>query len=76
MVKEGDIVDVKVQSIDTDQQCIGLSMKALAARPMPVKKEEPEVEEKTPAPSSASAKGRSKGAWARVRAATNLGLKW
>ena len=76
IVKEGDTVDVKVQSVDADQQRIGLSMKALAARPRPVKKEEPEEERSTTAASPASAKRRSKGAWAKARAATQFGLKW
>jgi small subunit ribosomal protein S1 len=75
VVKEGDVVDVKVQSIDTDQQRIGLSMKALAARPMPVKKEEPE-DETPPAPIVSKRKGPLKGGVGKSSGGDQFGLKW
>ena len=73
IVKEGDAVDVKVQSVDADQQRIGLSMKALAARPGPVKKGRARARKTHRRRSSASARLRSKGAWAKAPAATRSG---
>jgi small subunit ribosomal protein S1 len=75
IVKEGDTVDVKVQSIDADQQRIGLSMKALAARPMPVKKEEPE-EEEAPPPIVSKRKTPLKGGVGKSSGGDAFGLKW
>jgi small subunit ribosomal protein S1 len=51
-VKEGDEVEVKVLSIDPDQQRMSLSIKAAQARHEPVKASEPEQpeEEMVPAP--------------------------
>jgi small subunit ribosomal protein S1 len=75
IVKEGDTVDVKVQSIDADQQRIGLSMKALAARPGPVKKEEPEPEE-APPPIISKRKTPLKGGVGKGSGGDAFGLKW
>jgi small subunit ribosomal protein S1 len=49
VVKEGQEVTVQVLSIDPEAQRIGLSMKALEARPEPAKKDEPEPPEEAPA---------------------------
>jgi len=75
VVKEGDAVDVKVQSVDADQQRIGLSMKALAARPGPVKTEEPE-EEEVVAPLVTKRKGPLKGGLGQGSGGDRFGLKW
>ncbi len=76
VVKEGDVVDVKVQSVDADQQRISLSMKALAARPMPVKKEELEEEEAPPAPVVSKRKEPLKGGLGKSSGGDRFGLKW
>jgi predicted RNA-binding protein with RPS1 domain len=44
IVKEGQQVDAKVLSVDTENQRISLSMKAYEARPESAKKEEPQEE--------------------------------
>jgi len=44
-VKEGQTVEAKIMSIDMEQKRVGLSMKAIMARPEPVSKASPEVEE-------------------------------
>ncbi|MES1213808.1 MAG: S1 RNA-binding domain-containing protein [Singulisphaera sp.] len=75
VVKEGDTVDVKVQSVDQEQQRIGLSMKALAARPMPVRKDEPEPEE-APLPVVSKRKGPLKGGLGKSSGGEQFGLKW
>jgi small subunit ribosomal protein S1 len=75
IVKEGDQVDVKVQSVDPQQQRISLSMKALAARPGPVKKEEPEVEERA-LPPPTKRKTPLKGGLGRATGGDGFGLKW
>ncbi|HVU85868.1 MAG TPA: S1 RNA-binding domain-containing protein [Pirellulales bacterium] len=76
VVKEGDVVDVKVQSIDQDQQRIGLSMKALAARPVPVKKEEPEADDTPLPPIVSKRKGPLKGGLGKSSGGDQFGLKW
>ena len=75
IVKEGDQVDVKVQSVDADAQRIGLSMKALAARPGPVAKDEP-VEEEAPPPPPSKRKTPLKGGLGRATGGEGIGLKW
>jgi len=75
IVKEGDQVDVKVQSVDPEQQRISLSMKALAARPGPVKKDEPEVEERA-LPPPTKRKTPLKGGLGRATGGDGFGLKW
>ena len=48
VVSEGQEVEVKVVSVDPEAQRIGLSLKALQARPEPMKKAAPEPEEPEP----------------------------
>ncbi len=75
IVKEGDTVDVKVISVDPEQQRISLSMKALAARPEPVKKAEEEEVELPPLPPS-KRKGPLKGGIGQGSGGDRFGLKW
>ena len=78
VVKEGDAVEVKVLSVDTDQQRIGLSIKALAARPMSAKeKQQAVVEEETPPePFVSKRKEPLKGGIGRSAGGDQFGLKW
>ena len=75
IVKEGDTVDVKILSVDPEAQRISLSMKALAARPAPVAKEEPE-EEPLPAPKPSKRTTPLKGGLGRGAGGEGFGLKW
>ena len=70
-------VEVKVLSIDTEQQRISLSMKALLAKPQPAKKAEPEAPEveESPAPLP-QFKGQLKGGTGRASGGEQFGLKW
>jgi len=78
IVKEGDTVEVKVLSVDTDQQRIGLSMKALAARPISAKERKAkEVEEEAPLPPFVpKRKEPLKGGTGRGSGGDAFGLKW
>ena len=78
MVKEGDAVEVKVLSVDTEQQRIGLSMKALAARPMSAKEKKAAVEvEETPLPPFVSKRKEPlKGGTGSGSGGDKFGLKW
>ncbi|HEY2839766.1 MAG TPA: S1 RNA-binding domain-containing protein [Pirellulales bacterium] len=78
IVKEGDTVEVKVLSVDTDQQRIGLSMKALAARPVSAKeKKAKEEEEEAPLPPIVSKRTEPlKGGIGRGSGGDKFGLKW
>lgn len=77
IVSIGQEVDVKVLSVDPEQQRISLSMKALMARPEPAKKAEPEApepeEEPAPLPTF---KGQLKGGTGRSSGGEQFGLKW
>ncbi|HVX13468.1 MAG TPA: S1 RNA-binding domain-containing protein [Pirellulales bacterium] len=76
IVSEGQKVEVKILSIDTEQQRISLSMKALQAKPEPKKAEpEPEVEE-APPPTPYKPKGPLKGGLGRHTGGEQFGLKW
>lgn len=75
VVSEGQKVQVKVLSIDPEQQRISLSMKALEAKAEP-KKEEPEPEEVAPAAAPAKPKGPLKGGLGRSTGGEKFGLKW
>jgi len=77
VVSEGQEVDVKVLSIDAEQQRISLSMKALMARAEPAKKAEPEFAEpeEPPAPLP-KAKGPLKGGTGRSSGGDQFGLTW
>ena len=78
VVSVGQEVEVKVLSVDTEQQRISLSMKALLARPEPAKKEKSETE--TPEPEAPAAplpqfKGTLKGGTGRSSGGEQFGLK-
>jgi small subunit ribosomal protein S1 len=79
VVKEGQQVTVQVLSIDTEAQRIGLSLKALEARPEPAKKEdsaEP-VEESPPAKPQVKRKTPLAGGLGKVSdEGAKFGLKW
>ena len=76
IVSEGQEVEVQVVSVDTDAQRIGLSLKALQARPEPKKKEpeflEPEEDLPPPPVSNISLKG----GFDRPTGGESLGLNW
>ena len=70
-------VEVKVLSVDVEQQRISLSMKALLARPEPAKKAGPEIpEEETVAEPLPKFKGALKGGSGRSSGGEQFGLKW
>lgn len=79
VVKEGQSVEAKILSVDTENQRISLSMKALEARPEPPKKAEqpaePEVEE-TPPPKVVQKHKNLKGGLGRSPMGDKFGLKW
>jgi small subunit ribosomal protein S1 len=77
VVSEGQQVEVKVLSIDPEQQRISLSMKALQAKPE-TKKAEAEAAEKDepPPPPLPKSKGPLKGGLGRNAGGEQFGLKW
>lgn len=76
MVSEGQKVQVKVLNIDTEQQRISLSMKALEAKAETKKAEsEPEEEALAAAPPS-KPRGPLKGGLGRSTGGEQFGLKW
>ena len=76
VVSEGQEVDVKVLSVDAEQQRISLSMKALQAR-AETKKAEPEPEEEAlPALPQPKRKTPLKGGIGRNSGGEQFGLKW
>jgi small subunit ribosomal protein S1 len=77
IVSIGQEVEVKVLSVDVEQQRISLSMKALLARPEPAKKVEPEIpEEEELAEPLPKFKGALKGGTGRSSGGEQFGLKW
>src|SRR5262245_60392419 len=80
VVKEGQEVEAKVLSVDTENQRISLSMKALEARPEPSKKSEGEEQaaEQEPAqqPKKKERKVPLQGGLGRSPLAEKYGLKW
>jgi small subunit ribosomal protein S1 len=75
-VQEGQEVEVQIVSVDPQGQRIGLSLKALEARPAPEKKSEEPAEE---APAPATARKRSvplKGGLGRSPGGDSFGLRW
>lgn len=77
IVSIGQEVEVKVLSVDVEQQRISLSMKALLARPEPAKKAEPEIpEEEELAEPLPTFKGALKGGTGRSSGGEQFGLKW
>jgi small subunit ribosomal protein S1 len=77
IVSEGQQVEVKVLSIDPEQQRISLSMKALQSKPE-AKKAEAETPEKDepPPPPLPKPKGPLKGGLGRNSGGEQFGLKW
>jgi small subunit ribosomal protein S1 len=81
VVQEGQQVDVQVLSIDAEKQRIGLSLKALSARPTPVdaaKKEEEAILDKLEEANRSVKKpqGPLKGGTGRSAGGDQFGLKW
>lgn len=76
VVEEGQQVDVKVLSIDPENQRISLSMKALAAKPE-TQKAEPEPEEEVP-PAAPQPRRKTplKGGLGSRSGGSQFGLKW
>jgi small subunit ribosomal protein S1 len=77
IVSEGQEIEVQVTSVDEEKQRIGLSVKAIAPRPEPVKKEVAEPEE--PAAPLTPRKPRTtplKGGIGRGSGGDQFGLKW
>jgi small subunit ribosomal protein S1 len=78
-LKEGQIVEAKIQSVDPEQKRIGLSIKALMAKPEPVKKEpEPDeiAEPETPPAPLPQQPKKLKGGVAKKSGGAQFGLKW
>ena len=77
VVEEGQQVDVKVLSLDPENQRISLSMKALAARPESKKAgPEPVEEEEAPPSPQPNRKTPLKGGLGRRSGGAGFGLKW
>jgi len=75
VVKVGDVVNVKVTSVDPEKQRIGLSMKALEFEAAPVKSDVPE-EDDAPAPPLPKPSGPLKGGIGGKSGGEQFGLKW
>ena len=77
-LQEGQLVEAKIQSVDVENQRIGLSIRALMAKPVPIKKEEPELppEPATPPPPVRVSKVPLKGGIGRKTGGEQFGLKW
>src|SRR5262249_5565802 len=78
-LQEGQEVEAKIQSFDAEAQRIGLSIKALMARPVPVKKEKEEElppEPETPPPPPQKRTVPLKGGLGRSTGGESIGLKW
>jgi small subunit ribosomal protein S1 len=81
VVQEGQEVDVKILSVDTDQQRISLSLKAAQAAPEATKPQdsaetEPAVEEPRPQPVLPKHRGPLKGGTGNSSSGEQFGLKW
>lgn len=79
VVQEGQEVDVKVLSVDTDQQRISLSLKGAQAAPEPQVEESAEttaVEEERPKPVLPKHRGPLKGGTGNSSSGEQFGLKW
>ncbi len=81
VVQEGQEIEVKILSIDAEQQRIGLSLKAVQAAPEPsaeTKEEtkEEEVEEPRPEPVLPKHRGPLKGGTGKPSGGEQFGLKW
>lgn len=78
-LNEGQDVEAKILSVDPEQKRISLSIKALMARPEPVKKEaEPEEAEEpsTPPPPLPPQPKKLKGGVGKKSGGSQFGLKW
>ena len=76
-VSEGQQVEVLVLSVDPEHQRIGLSLKALEARPTPQQKAEPEAEEQAePSAPPPRRKTPLKGGLGKSAGGDQFGLKW
>lgn len=79
VVKEGQEVEVKVVSIDPENQRIGLSLKATLAKPEPVDASKSAIEEKEEPPRQPAIKrkpGPLKGGFDRPTGGDGIGLNW
>ena len=77
VVKEGQEVEVKVVSVDPEQQRIGLSIKATLAKAAPkAESPEPEPEEEPAPPPVSKRKGPLKGGTERSSGGAKFGLNW
>ncbi len=79
VVQEGQEIDVKVLSVDEEQQRISLSLKAVTAAPEAAKEltsSEPEVEEPRPEPVLPKHRGPLKGGTGHAGSGEQFGLKW
>ncbi len=79
VVQEGQEIDVKVLSVDPDQQRISLSLKAAQAAPEPVEAaaaSEDAVEEPRPQPVLPKHRGPLKGGTGKNNGGEQFGLKW
>ncbi|MCA9101301.1 MAG: S1 RNA-binding domain-containing protein, partial [Planctomycetales bacterium] len=77
VLSEGQEVEVKVLSFDGDKQRIGLSLKALQARPeKPKKEQEPEEPEAAPPPRKRTSDKKLKGGIGGPTGGEAFGLKW
>jgi len=76
VLTEGQEVDVMVLSVDTEQQRIGLSTKALEAKAAPAKQEVEEAEPETPPPPRKERKVPLKGGTGGPSTGDKFGLKW
>ncbi|HWA98447.1 MAG TPA: S1 RNA-binding domain-containing protein, partial [Pirellulales bacterium] len=76
VVKEGDTIEAKVLSIDPEAQRISLSMKAIQAKPEPVKASKPEEPEEPPAPLPPPRHKHLKGGVTKSNGGEQFGLKW
>lgn len=78
VVQEGQEIDVKILSVDTEQQRMSLSLKAAQAAPESAAESssEPEVEEPRPEPVLPKHRGPLKGGTGGSRGGEQFGLKW
>ncbi len=77
IVREGDQVEVKILSIDPENQRMSLSMKATQAAPVTSKKlDEPEAEEPARAKATKSSGGPLQGGTSSRSGGDQFGLKW
>jgi small subunit ribosomal protein S1 len=76
VVAEGQEVEAQIMSVDAEKQRIGLSIKAVAARPEPKKTESEPEEEEAPPPPVRKSNVPLKGGIGRSSGGDQFGLKW